>query len=59
LGSGTGEGAVTQADKFWDYAREAILAAYEAKTDEDKQGLIELSQTWTRAALVDRRTNAA
>jgi hypothetical protein len=57
--SGTGEGAVTQADQFWKYAREAVLAANDAETDEDKQGLLELSQTWTRAALLDRRAKAA
>jgi hypothetical protein len=32
-------------DPFWRYAKEAILSAYEAKTDEDKEGLLELART--------------
>jgi hypothetical protein len=44
------------ADQFWQYAREALLSAYEAKTTDDKQSLFELAQTWTQAALVERRS---
>jgi hypothetical protein len=44
------------ADQFWQYAREALLSAYEAKTTDDKQGLLELAQTWTQAALAERRS---
>jgi hypothetical protein len=43
-------------DQFWQYAREAMLSACDAKTDEDKQALLDLAQTWTRAALVERRS---
>ena len=41
-------------DQFWQYAKEAVLLACEAKTDKDKQGLLDLARTWTQAALVDR-----
>jgi hypothetical protein len=42
------------ADQFWQYAREALLSACEAKTADDRKGLLELAQTWTQAALVER-----
>jgi hypothetical protein len=44
------------ADQFWQYAKEALLSAYEAKTTDDKQDLLELARTWTQAALVERRS---
>jgi hypothetical protein len=47
---------MSMADQFWQYAREALLSACEAKTTEDRKGLIELAQTWTQAALVERRS---
>jgi hypothetical protein len=47
-------------DQFWQYAKEAMLSACDAKTDDDRQGLLELAQTWTHAALVARQcTNRA
>jgi hypothetical protein len=42
------------ADQFWQYAREALLSACEAKTADDRKDLLELAQTWTQAALVER-----
>jgi hypothetical protein len=45
---------MSSTDQFWQYAKEAILSASEAKTDEDRQGLLELARTWTQAALLDR-----
>jgi hypothetical protein len=45
-------------DQFWQYAKEAILLAAAAKTDDDRQGLFELSQTWTQAALEERSSTA-
>jgi hypothetical protein len=42
-------------DQFWQYAKEAILLADAAKKDEDRQSLLELSWTWTRAALQGRQ----
>jgi hypothetical protein len=44
-------------DQFWQYAKEAILSASSAKTDEERQGLIELSRTWTQAALLERQSS--
>ena len=34
---------MSETDQFWQYAKEAILAASDAKTDENKQGLLELA----------------
>jgi hypothetical protein len=45
---------MTQTDQFWQYAKEAILSAYEAKTDKDKEGLLELARTWMQAVLEER-----
>jgi len=54
LVSGTVEGAMSQADQFLQYAKKAILSARAAKTDTDKEGLLELARTWTQAALQER-----
>ncbi len=43
-------------DQFWQYAKEAMLLACDAKTDDDRQGLLELARTWTHAALVERQS---
>ena len=43
-------------DQFWQYAKEAILSAGDAKTDKDKEDLLELARTWTQAALQERRS---
>jgi hypothetical protein len=43
-------------DQYWQYAKEAILSACDAKTDDDRQGLLELARTWTQAALVERQS---
>jgi len=45
---------MSKTDQFWQYANEAVLSACYAKTDEDKQGLLELGRTWTQAALLER-----
>jgi hypothetical protein len=45
-------------DQFWQYAKEAILSACDAETEEDRQGLLEIAQTWTHAALAERRSLA-
>jgi hypothetical protein len=45
---------MSKADQFWQYAKEAILSASHGKTDEDRQGLLELARTWTQAALLER-----
>jgi hypothetical protein len=43
-------------DQFWQYAKEAMLSASSAETDEDRQGLLELARTWTQAALLERQS---
>jgi hypothetical protein len=43
-------------DQFWQYAKEALLSAATAKTDEDRQGLLELARTWTQAARQERQS---
>jgi hypothetical protein len=45
---------MSKTDQFWQYAKEAILSASEAKNDNDRRGLLELAQTWTQAALAER-----
>ena len=47
---------MSETDKFWLYAKEAVLSISYAKTDEDKQGLLDLARTWTQAALLARNT---
>ncbi len=55
---GTGAGALrvpmSETDQFWLYAKEAILSISYVKTDQEKQGLIDLARTWTQAALLAR-----
>jgi hypothetical protein len=48
---------MSKTDQFWQYAKEAILSATSAKTDEDRQGLLELARTWTQAALLERASS--
>ena len=43
-----------QSDEFWQYAKEAILSASRAKTEDERHGLLDLARTWTQAALVER-----
>jgi hypothetical protein len=45
---------MSQADQFFQYAKEAILSACDATTDTDKAGLLELARTWAQAALQER-----
>jgi hypothetical protein len=49
---------MSEEDQFWQYAREATLAALGAKTDQNTQGLHELARTWTQAALQERQTSS-
>ena len=41
-------------DEFWLYAREAILSASCAKSEDEKRSLLDLAGTWTQAALLER-----
>jgi hypothetical protein len=43
-----------KADQFWLYAREAMLFASDAETDQEKQTLFDLALIWTSAALSDQ-----
>jgi hypothetical protein len=42
-------------DEYWQYAKEAALAACCAESDDEKQGLLDLAWTWTQAAMIERR----
>ena len=46
---------MSKTDQFWQYAKEAILSASYARTDEERQGLLDLGRTWTQAALLERQ----
>jgi hypothetical protein len=54
LGCRARVGAMSKTDQFWQYAKEAIVSAAAAKTDEDRQSLLDLARTWTQAALQGR-----
>jgi hypothetical protein len=47
---------MAEKDQFWQFANEAVLAAYYAESDDEKQGLLDLALTWTQAAMIERRT---
>jgi hypothetical protein len=47
---------MSETDQFWQYAKEALLSACYAKTDEAKQDLLDLARTWTQAALQQRQS---
>jgi hypothetical protein len=49
---------MSKTDEFWEYAKEAILSASYAKTDDERQGLLDLARTWTQAALTERHAQA-
>ena len=48
---------MSKTDQFWEYAKEATLSASHAKTDEDRQSLLDLARTWTQAALLERASS--
>jgi hypothetical protein len=48
---------MSKTDQFWQYAKEAILSASCAESDEDRQGFLELARTWTQAALLERASS--
>ena len=47
---------MSETDQFWQYAKETLLSACYAKTDEDKRDLLDLARTWTQAALLERQS---
>ena len=52
--SGHCEGAMSKTDEFWLYAKEAIISAFCADTEDERRGLLDLAGTWTQAALLER-----
>ena len=49
---------MSKADQFWLYAREAVLFAGDAETDQEKQTRFDLARIWTQAALLDRSSSS-
>jgi len=56
--AGHGRVPMSITDQFWQYAKEAMLSACYAKTDDDKQALLDLARTWTQAALLERASSS-
>jgi hypothetical protein len=52
--SGIGGVPMSETDQFWQFAKEAIASIGYAKSDKEKQDLLELARTWTQAALQQR-----
>jgi hypothetical protein len=52
--AGHGKVLMSETDQFWEYAKEAMLLVCDVETAKDKQELLELSGTWTQAALQSR-----
>jgi hypothetical protein len=50
---------MSKTDQFWQYAKEAMLAASHAKSDEERQDFLDLGRTWTQAALIERASSVA
>jgi hypothetical protein len=42
---------MSNADKFWQYAEEAMLSAQQSKSENEKRTLMDLARTWTQAAM--------
>ena len=47
---------MTKADKFREYANEALGWSYNSHTEEEKQALIGLARTWAQAAAYSEMT---
>ena len=45
---------MSKTDEFWLYAKEAIISASCAETEDERRGLLDLAGTWTQAALLER-----
>jgi hypothetical protein len=46
---------MSNADKFWQYAEEAMLSAQQSKSENEKRTL-DLARTWTQAAMQSETT---
>ena len=49
---------MSRTDQFWLYAKEAIISAFCAETEDERRGLLDLAGTWTQAALEGRHLTA-
>ena len=47
---------MSKTEQFWQYAKEAILSASYAKSDDERQNLLDLARIWTQAALTARHS---
>ena len=47
---------MTKAEKFREYAKEALGWSYNSHTEDEKRALIALATTWTQAALHSEMT---
>ena len=45
---------MSRTDQFWQYAKEAIISASRAQTEDERRDLLDLAGTWAQAALVGR-----
>lgn len=45
---------MSKADLFWQYAKEAVLFAANAESDDERQTLFYVPRIWTQAALLER-----
>jgi hypothetical protein len=45
---------MSKTDEFWQYAKEAIISALRAETEDERRGLLDLAGIWTQAALLER-----
>jgi hypothetical protein len=46
---------MSKSDQFRQYAEEALQWARQSKTENEKQAVIELARTWTKAAVQSER----
>ena len=46
---------MSKAEEFRQYAEEAMRWASQSKTEKDKQALVNLTRTWTQAAMQSER----
>lgn len=49
---------MSESDQFLKFAEEALLWVSQSKTEREKQLLLELACTWTRAAVASQRNMA-
>jgi hypothetical protein len=47
---------MSNADKFWQYAEDAMLSAQQSKSEREKRTLMDLARTWAQAAMQSETT---